>query len=83
MSLAKEEWTAIVMQVVDVGAKAVAAISGARTDDNLSLLASASCHLQKTPPKKPAKDQICYYSPICQKMASICGGWHMGKCCNY
>ena len=69
--------------VVDVGAKAVAAISGARNDDNLSLLASASCHLQNTPQKEPAKDQICYYHPICQKMASICGGWHMGKCCDY
>ncbi len=43
-----------------------AAISGARNDDNLSLLASASCHLQNTPQKKPAKDQICYYHPICQ-----------------
>ena len=69
--------------VVDVGAKAVAAISGARNNDNLSLLASASFHLQNTPQNKPAKDQICYYHHICQKMASICGGWHMGKCCNY
>ena len=33
--------------------------------------------------KTPAKDQTCYYHPICQKMASICGGWHMGKCCDY
>ena len=63
--------------VVDVGAKAVAAISGARNDDNLSLLASASCHLQNTSQKKPAKDQICYYHPICQKwqVFVVVGKW--------
>ena len=43
--------------IVDVGAKAVADISGAN-NDNLCLLASASSLLQKTPQKKPAKDQI-------------------------
>ena len=58
-------------------------MSGANNDDNLFVLASASSLLDKTPQKKTARDQICYYHPNCQKMASVYGGWHVCKCCNY
>jgi hypothetical protein len=65
-------------EVVVVGAKELADMNGAKNDDNLFMLASASCLCQKKTPKKPAKDQMCYYHPTCQKMASICGSWHLG-----
>ena len=70
-------------EVVDIGAKAVADMSGANNDDDLFVLASASCLCQETPPKKPAKRSNLLLSSHLSKNGKYLWWLAFGKCCNY